>query len=52
MALKGGPTLKLKPVNLKAPTASGESSLKGFFDVIFGTTLVVATFPLISAASS
>lgn len=44
--------LKVPQVKLKAPSGSNEKSLKGFFDVIFGTTLVVATLPLIAAASS
>lgn len=43
---------KFKPVKLKAPSGSTEASLKGFFDVIFGTTLVVATLPLIAAVKS
>lgn len=51
MVLKD-PVLKIAPVNLKAPSTLGEKPLKGIFDVIFGLTLVTATLPLISAASS
>lgn len=43
---------KFKPVKLKAPTPSTGEQLGNIFNVIIGTTLLVATLPLIGAASS
>ncbi len=51
MVLKA-PAFKFKPVNLKAPSGSKDTDLSKIFNVIFGVTLVAATIPLISAASS